>query len=139
MNEINPPKCIDLDYINFLITSSRIFSCAEASECSFLDSNISAHDSFTRLLLSQPPDTEALWGGAKDLVTSDTEFFIIDDIVLDKLYSKCMDLVYRKWSDKHHQIVNGIRTFSGKNKQCVESTYYDGNKGISKISGYIKK
>ncbi|MCO5382042.1 MAG: hypothetical protein NHB15_08080 [Methanosarcina barkeri] len=33
---------------------------------------------------------------------------IIDDTTLDKPYSKHMDLVYRQWSGKHHQIVNGI-------------------------------
>ena len=33
---------------------------------------------------------------------------IIDDTILDKPYSKHIDLVYRQWSGKHHQIVNGI-------------------------------
>jgi SRSO17 transposase len=108
LSEINPPKCTDLDYINFLIASSRVFSCTEASKCSYLDSNSPAHDSFTHLLLRQPPDTEALWGEVKDLVTPQTGFLIIDDTTLDKPYSKHIDLVYRQWSGKHHQIVAGI-------------------------------
>lgn len=108
MNEINPPKCTDLDYINFLIASSRVFSCTEASKCSYLDSNSPAHDSFTRLLLRQPPDTEALWDEVKDLVIPQTGVLIIDDTTLDKPYSKHIDLVYRQWSGKHHQIVTGI-------------------------------
>ena len=64
LKNINPPKCSEFDYINFLIASSRVFSCTEASKCSSSDPNDSAapsHDSFTRLLLRQPPDTEALW------------------------------------------------------------------------------
>ena len=108
MNEINPPKCTDLDYINFLIASSRVFSCTEASKCSYLDSNSPAHDSFTRLLLRQSPDTEALWEEVKNFVTPETGLLIIDDTILDKPYSKHIDLVYRQWSGKHHQIVNGI-------------------------------
>ena len=108
LNKINPVKCIEFDYINFLIASSRVFSCTEASRCSYIDSNSPAHDSFTRLLLSQPSDTEALWGEVKYLVTPENGFLIIDDTVLDKPYSKRMNLVYRQWSGKHHQLVNGI-------------------------------
>ena len=108
MKVINPPKCSEFDYINFLIASSRLFSCTEASKCSFTNSNsptAPAHDSFTRLLLKQPPDTEALWEEVKDLVVAKTGFLIIDDTVLDKPYSKHIDLVYRRWSGsgKHHQ------------------------------------
>jgi hypothetical protein len=107
---INPPKCNEFDYINFLIASSHVFSCTEASKCSFIDSNSPApsHDSFTRLLLRQPPDTEALWEEVRNLVTPKTGFLVIDDTVLDKPYSKNINLVYRQWSGKHHQIVNGI-------------------------------
>ena len=116
---INPAKCTDLDYINFLISSSRIFSCTEASKCSYFDSNSPAHDSFTRLLLRQSPGTETLWAEVKDLVTPETGFLIIDDTVLDKPYSKRMDIVYRQWSGKHHQIVNEI------NLETVIWTYND--------------
>jgi len=53
LNEINPAKCTEFDYINFLFASSRVFSCTEASKRSYFDSNSPnpAHDSFTRLLL----------------------------------------------------------------------------------------
>jgi len=67
LKAINPPKCTDLDYINFLIASSRVFSCTEASKCSYLDSSSPAHDSFIRLLPRQPPDTEALWEEVKEV------------------------------------------------------------------------
>ncbi len=58
--------------------------------------------------MRQPPDKEVLREEVKDLVTFKTGFFIIDDTVLDKPYSKHIDLVYKQWSGKHHQIVNGI-------------------------------
>ena len=108
LNDINPVKCTEHDYINFLIASSRVFTCTEASKCSFLDSSSPAHDSFTRLLGRQPPDTDALWEEVKDLIIPETGLLIIDDTVLDKPYAKHMDLVYRQWSGKHHQTVNGI-------------------------------
>ena len=47
LNKINPAKCTEYDYINFLVASSRVFSCTEASKCSFIDSTSPAHDSFT--------------------------------------------------------------------------------------------
>ena len=104
LNEINPAKCTEYDYINFLIASSRVFSCTEASKCSFIDSTSPAHDSITRLLGRQPPDTEAFWDEVKNLVTPEIGLLVIDDTTLDKPYSKHMDLVYRQWSGKHHQI-----------------------------------
>jgi hypothetical protein len=74
----------------------------------FFDSSSPAHDSFTRLLRRQPPDTDALCEEVKNLVTSEIGVLIIDDTVLDKPCSKHMNLVYRQWNGKHHQIVNGI-------------------------------
>jgi putative transposase len=90
LNAINSPKCTELDYINFLIASSRVFICTEASKCSYFNSNSPVHDSFTRLLLRQPPDTETLWE-YKNLITLETGFLIIEDTVLDKPYSKHID------------------------------------------------
>ena len=98
MNAINPAKCTEFDYINFLIASSRVFSCTEASKRSFLDSKSPAHDSFTRLLERQPLDTEALWEEVKTLVTPEIGLLIIDDTALDKPYAKHIDLVYRQCS-----------------------------------------
>jgi len=31
--DINPPKCSDIDFINFLIAASNVFSCTEAARC----------------------------------------------------------------------------------------------------------
>ena len=59
--DINPPKCIDIDYIDFLIATSNVFSCTEAARCYPFVANAPSHDAFTRCLQRQPPDTEALW------------------------------------------------------------------------------
>lgn len=105
---MNPPKCQDQDYINFLIASLGVFSCTEAERCHPLGEGRPSHDAFTRLLLRQPPDTEALWKESKVNVDPHKGVLIGDDSVLDKPYAKNMELVYRQWSGKHHQTVNGI-------------------------------
>ncbi len=56
---INPLKCIDIDYIDFLIVASNVYSCTEAARFSHSADDASAHNSFTCLLQRQPPDTRA--------------------------------------------------------------------------------
>ena len=65
--DINPPKCNEFEYINFLIAASNVFSCTEAARCYPIVDNAPSHDSFTRLLQRQTPDTEALWIEVKNL------------------------------------------------------------------------
>lgn len=105
---MNPAKVNDLDYVHFLIASVDVFTCTEAAKCNPNSENIPSHDAFTRLLRRQPPDTEALWNEVRGIVQSQKGFLIIDDTTLDKPYAKNMDLVYRLYSGKHHQVVNGI-------------------------------
>ena len=104
---MNPAKCDDLDYINFLIASVDVFTCTEAARCQPVGES-SSHDAFTRLLQRQPPDTDTLWNEVKDIVQPQKGVLVIDDTTLDKPYAKNMSLVYHQWSGKHHRIVNGI-------------------------------
>jgi len=53
---INLPKCTDLDYINFLIAASNVYSCTEAARCFPSTTDAPCHDCFTRLLQKQPSD-----------------------------------------------------------------------------------
>ncbi len=110
---MNPPKCDDLDYIQFLIATQTVFTCTEASrvqpgEEQNNDNNIPAHDAFTRLLQRQPPDTEALWQEASKLIRKSEGLLVVDDTTLDKSYAERMDLVTYHWSGKHHRVVRGI-------------------------------
>ena len=82
--DINPPKCSDIDFINFLIAASNVFSCTEAARCYPIVDNAPAHDSFTRLLQRQTPNMEALWEEVKIHVKPKEGFLIIDDSTLDK-------------------------------------------------------
>lgn len=105
---MNPAKCDELDYIHFLVAAQRVYSCSEAARCQPELPEAPAHDSFTRLLTRQPPDTEALWQEAQLLVQRDKGVLIHDDTTLDKPYSKHIQLVHRHWSGKHHRVVAGI-------------------------------
>lgn len=104
---MNPPKCDDLDYIHFLIAAQKVFTCTEAARCQ-PEGRAPAHDAFTRLLQRQPPDTEALWQEAKELVNREEGLLVLDDTTLDKLYAQKMELVTYHWSGKHQRVVRGI-------------------------------
>ena len=105
---INTSKCTGLDYINFLIAASNIYSCTEAARCYPSISNSPSHDCFTRLLQKQPSDTEPLWNEVRKFVTLKEGFLIVDDTVLDKPYSEKIGFVRYQWSGKHHRTVKGI-------------------------------
>ncbi len=105
---LNPPKCTVLDYINFLIAASTVYSCTEAARCYSSLVNAPSHDCFTRLLQNQSSDTESLWTEIRKFVTPKEGYMIVDDTVLDKPYSEKMGFVRYQWSGKHHRTVKGI-------------------------------
>ena len=105
---MNPPRCTDLDYINFLIAAQKAFTCTEAARCQPETPTTPSHDAFTRLLRRQPQDTEALWRDAQTIVDKKKGILVLDDTTLDKPYAKNMDLVTYHWSGKHHRVVKGI-------------------------------
>jgi putative transposase len=109
---MNPRRCDDLDYIQFLIATQTRYTCTEAARCQPEGETVPAHDSLNRLLNEVPPDTEALWQEAQDLVNRESGHLVLDDSTLDKLYAKKMELVTRHWSGKHHRVVQGINLLS---------------------------
>ena len=102
---MNAPRVTESDYIQFLIAAQRVYSCVEAERVS---PEAAAHDAYTRLLSRLPPDTEALWEEARELVELNKGVLILDDSTLDKPYGKAIELVTRHWSGKHHAVVRGI-------------------------------
>ena len=58
---MNPPKCQDEDYINFLIATPRQVSATEAARVQPEQEQPPAHDAVTRLLQRLEPDPETLW------------------------------------------------------------------------------
>jgi putative transposase len=105
---MNPPKCHDEDYINFLIATPRQVSATEAARVQPEPEQAPAHDAFTRLLQRLEPDAETLWDEAQTQVGLDKGMLVIDDSTLDKPYAKKIALVTRHWSGKHHAVVRGI-------------------------------
>ncbi len=105
---MNPPKCQDEDYINFLIATPRQVSATEAARVQPEQEKPPAHDAFTRLLQRLEPDPETLWCEAQTQVSLDHGILVLDDSTLDKPYAKKIALVTRHWSGKHHAVVRGI-------------------------------
>lgn len=105
---MNPPKCSDEDYINFLIATPRHVSATEAARVQPEGAKAPAHDAFTRLLHRLEPDADTLWHEASSQVSLGQGILVIDDSTLDKPYAKKIDLVVRHWSGKHHRVVSGI-------------------------------
>jgi putative transposase len=105
---VNPPKCSDDDYINFVIATPRSVSATEAAKVQGDDEQAPAHDAFTRLLHRLEPDAATLWAEARTQVTLTQGILVIDDSTLDKPYARKMELVTRHWSGKHHAVVSGI-------------------------------
>jgi putative transposase len=105
---VNPPKCSDDDYINFVIASPRSVSATEAAKVQGSEEQAPAHDAFTRLLHRLEPDAATLWGEARTRVSLNRGILVIDDSTPDKPYAKKMELVTRHWSGKHHALVSGI-------------------------------
>lgn len=111
--EMNQPKADELDYIHFLIAArEKVFTCTEAARYQPNHLDPPAHDAFTRLLIREPPDTEALWKEARTLVEPGRGLLVVDDTTLDKPYSRKMELVHRHWSGKHQRVVNGINLYT---------------------------
>jgi putative transposase len=105
---VNPPKCSDDDYINFVIATPRSVSATEAAKVQGDEGQAPAHDAFTRLLHRLEPDATTLWAEARTQVTLTRGILVIDDSTLDKPYARKMELVTRHWSGKHHAVVSGI-------------------------------
>lgn len=105
---MNPPKCNEEDYINFVIATPRVVTATEAERVQPASTNAPAHDAFTRLLTRLEPDPETLWTEAMTQVVLESGVLILDDSTLDKPYSARNDLVYRHWSGKHKAVVSGI-------------------------------
>jgi hypothetical protein len=109
---MNPPKCDELDYINFLIAAQQVFSHVEASRTPPAEEEAPAHDAYTRLLKRLPPDNQMLWQEVGPLVERKSGVLVIDDTTLDKPYASQMALVSRHWSGKHGRVVKGINLIS---------------------------
>lgn len=58
---MNPPKCTEYDYIDFLVGTQRVYSCLEAERVQPSDKQMPSHDSINRLLYRLEPSSDPLW------------------------------------------------------------------------------
>jgi len=105
---VNPPKCNEYDYIDFLVASPRVYSCTEAARVQPAQDDAPAHDAINRLLLRLETNSEDLWQEARHQVDLTSGVLVLDDSTLDKQYAKKIELVSRHWSGKHRKVVCGI-------------------------------
>lgn len=130
---MNPAKCDEYDYINFLIAAQRVFSATEAEKV-----GVAAHDAYTRLLQRMPTTSDALWEEVEPCLDRKKGVLVVDDSTLDKPYASKIELVTRHWSGKHRKVVKGINvttllwTADGKRLPCDYRIYHKKKDGLSK-------
>ena len=117
--------------LHFLIATQKNYSCLEAEKVHPQDDNSPAHDSLTRLLHRNEPDTRNLFLESKNQVNLTAGILVIDDSTLDKPYSKQIELVTKHWSGKHRRVVAGINLVTllwTDGQRCIPCDYRMYNK-----------
>jgi Transposase DDE domain len=109
---MNPSRCTDRDYIDFLLASPKAVSAWEAARVQPDRPARPAHDAFTRLLHRLEPDPETLWAEVAPLIVKGDGVLVVDDSTLDKPYAGTIELVCQHWSGKHRAVVRGINLIS---------------------------
>jgi putative transposase len=105
---MSQPKIVDTQFIDFLLATPSQATATEAQRTQPTSDCPAAHDAYTRLLHRLEPTTDALWAEVQPEVNRNSGVLILDDTVLDKPYSRQMELVHHMWSGKHHRVVKGI-------------------------------
>ncbi|VHO03999.1 hypothetical protein RHT_01162 [Candidatus Rhabdochlamydia sp. T3358] len=101
---MNPPKCKEEDYIDFLIATQKAYSCTEVARVQ--PNEKVSHDAILRMLHRIEPTSESLWQKSSQFVDKSKGYLVIDDSTLDKPMPSKMDLVSYQWSGKHHRVVD---------------------------------
>ena len=104
---MNPPRCGEEDYIDFLVASPKSASAVEAARVQPEGFRAAAHDAFTRLLHRLEPDPAALWDEVRPHAPLGG-VLVVDDSTLDKPHARHIGLVTPHWSGKHKAVVRGI-------------------------------
>ena len=108
LSTMNPAKCNEKYYINFLVATQQSYSCLEAEKTQGRTNKAFAHDALNRLLLRRQPSSSPLWSEAQPHIDSQRGVWVVDDTVLDKPYANKIELAGKHWSGKHKRVVKGI-------------------------------
>jgi hypothetical protein len=104
---MNPPKCGEYDYIDFLTATPNAYSCTEAEKVQPDQENGPSHDSINRLLHGMPASASSSREEAS-LFVDGKGVPVVDDSTLDKPYAQKTELVTPHRSGRRHEVVRGI-------------------------------
>ena len=94
-----------LDYCQYLLSSPKNYTLTNLADHQVKVS----HDTINKFLRKKEINSEIIWHNVKDSIVEDPEASIVfDDTVLDKRYSKKIELVRRQYSGNEHRVIKGI-------------------------------
>ena len=96
-------RCTLPQYMGFLISEPKSSTCTRLAEVSGI-----SHDSVNRFLNREDYQPIDMFNEVKDELCLVGGTLSIDDTVLDKPYSRTINLIGHFWSGKHHRTVVGI-------------------------------
>jgi len=97
-------KCSKELYCNFLISAQTNFAASNLARC--LEET--SHDSITRWLGKTKLTPKIIWEYTEPLVEKQDGYLILDDAVLDKSYSRKIEIAQWQYSGTRHEVVMGI-------------------------------
>lgn len=98
-------KISRLDYCSYLLNSQTNYTLTNFAD--HVEGLI--HDTVNRYLENEKLTPSLVWEQVKlSIVFSPKGYLIFDDTVLDKTYSKKIELVRKQWSGNEHRIIKGI-------------------------------
>jgi hypothetical protein len=94
-----------LDYCQYLLTSPKNYTLTNLANHKLTCS----HDTINKFLRDKEINQAIVWGNVQASIKEDNEASIVfDDTVLDKRYSKKIELVRRQYSGNEHKVIRGI-------------------------------
>jgi hypothetical protein len=98
-------KFTKLDYCQYLLSTQINYTLTHLAGHSY---NFS-HDTINRYLRKEKIAPNLLWENVKPLIQiSEQAYIIFDDTVLDKKYSRHIELTRRQYSGNEHRVIRGI-------------------------------
>lgn len=98
-----------LNYCQYLLSSQTNFTLTHLAE----HLQQFSHDAINRYLSGEKLTPRLLWEKVKQLSCADAGgYLIFDDTVLDKRFSKSIELVRRQYSGNEHRVIRGIGLIS---------------------------
>jgi hypothetical protein len=97
-----------LDYCQYLLSSLVNYTVTNLAE--HLEGI--SHDRINRYLRDEKLTPRVLWDNVKLLQPSQNAYLLFDDTVLDKRYSRSIELTRRQYSDNEHRVLCGIGVVS---------------------------